>query len=138
MFTTILFCHFICRSTYAQELVEIDGKKSVLFADTVEVIFFIDSCESRFMPTHDDAKETNRLLVENSGYFIDKYGSSFKRDLKMGRRQFIGFNSKTLHRHVILILLAERGTREEKIIQRLVNKASYWIWRFLRKECQNI
>lgn len=89
----------------AQQVIPMNGHKGVLFADTVGLVFDIDSAASRFTPSKEEALLADEIIFENKEYYVKIFGKSVKKEIKKSYRQFVGYCDLKGDKHVIVFLL---------------------------------
>jgi hypothetical protein len=100
---------FYSSALNGQHVIDMDGYKGVLFADTVKLTFNIDSMAERFTPSLQEISLANTILLENTESLVKVWGSSFNREAKKSCRQFIGYIDLNGAKHVLILLLNMRG-----------------------------
>ena len=129
---TLLFA-FTVHSLSAQQMIDVDGYQGVIFADTVNLDFKIESLAKRFTPTEQDAFSADKLILKNKENFVEILGRSFRRDMKKSCRQFFGYYDLNGEKHVIIILLKMTNRNSKKYFKDWSRKPIFGFGEFYEK-----
>jgi hypothetical protein len=118
---------------FAQQVIDFNGHKGVLFVDTVKLDFSVDSAASRFTPSKNEAILAEEILFKKKEEFVKKWGKSFNKEIKKSNRQFVGYYDLKGEKHIIVLLLNVNKNRSDDYFKTWLTKPVVGFGEFYEK-----